>query len=99
MQYRIQQNSIVRITEKYGEGPIQVYIHPEEQLELNDHQMEDSNMDEMTQEIAIELTYAYTYNDYLTIHPDVQYIVKPGFSEDLDNALVLTLRLESAISF
>lgn len=59
----------------------------------------DENPGTESQEIAIELTYAYTYNDYLTIHPDVQYIVKPGFSEDLDNALVLTLRLESAISF
>lgn len=35
MQYRIQQNSKERIIEKYGEGPLRVYIHPEAEDSLN----------------------------------------------------------------
>ncbi|CAB9526998.1 expressed unknown protein [Seminavis robusta] len=57
IQYRIQQNSIVRINEKYGEGPIQVYIHPEPQQDeyYNNNNGNGEQQDEMTSEIAIEL--------------------------------------------
>ena len=55
MQYRIQQNSKARITEKYGEGPVRVYVHPEIVV---DDPLADPNgpkPEEMTKEIAIEL--------------------------------------------
>jgi hypothetical protein len=54
MQYRIQQNSKARITEKYGEGPVRVYVHPE--IEEDPLAAEsDPVPEEMTTEIAIEL--------------------------------------------
>ncbi|WNO08255.1 carbohydrate porin [Teredinibacter sp. KSP-S5-2] len=48
-------------------------------------------------ETAIELTYQVNATKWLTIHPDLQYIVNPGFDPGIDNAFVFTLRLEAII--
>lgn len=57
MQYRIQQNSKARITEKYGEGKIRVYIHPEPEDPILAAAAAGpvGSPQEMTQEIAMEL--------------------------------------------
>lgn len=48
-------------------------------------------------ETAIELTYQVNATKWLTIHPDIQYIVHPGFDPSIDSAFVFTLRLEAVI--
>lgn len=48
-------------------------------------------------ETAIELTYKYTVNDFITIQPDFQYIINPGISESLKNAFVGVLRFQIGI--
>jgi porin len=45
---------------------------------------------------AIELTWRATVSDWLTVQPDVQYIVNPGSQRALRNALVVGLRFEVA---
>lgn len=50
-------------------------------------------------EIDVELTYRMPIGDWLTIQPDVQYIVNPGAVGELDNALVLGLRFEIGREF
>ncbi len=48
-------------------------------------------------ETAIELTYSAQLMDWLSLQPDVQYIINPGTDPALGNALMLSLR--STISF
>ena len=43
-------------------------------------------------ETAIELAYSALLTDWLTVQPDVQYIINPGTDPNLDNALVLSVR-------
>lgn len=50
-------------------------------------------------EINLELSYRMPVTDWLTVQPDVQYIIDPGALGDLDNALVLGLRFELARAF
>ena len=45
-------------------------------------------------ETAIEFTYVLPIADRLQIQPDFQYILNPGADPDLENALVLGIRLE-----
>lgn len=45
-------------------------------------------------ETAIELTYRVQYLPWLTLQPDVQYIINPGTDPALKNALVIGLRFE-----
>ena len=48
-------------------------------------------------EQLIELSYGYQATPWLTLRPDVQYILEPGaFSgENIDNALVLGLQVKA----
>ena len=46
-------------------------------------------------ETAIELSYKIQLSDYLSIQPDIQYILNPGVTVDIDNALVVLIRFES----
>ncbi|KRP87179.1 hypothetical protein TX25_26180 [Pseudomonas lactis] len=48
-------------------------------------------------EQLIELSYGYQATPWLTLRPDVQYIIEPGaFSgESIDNALVLGLQVKA----
>ena len=50
-----------------------------------------------TAEQLIELSYGYQATPWLTLRPDVQYIIEPGaFSgESIDNALVLGLQVKA----
>jgi porin len=43
-------------------------------------------------ETAIELAYSAPLTQWLTVQPDVQYIINPGTDPNLDNALVLSVR-------
>lgn len=45
-------------------------------------------------EIEIELTYRFTLGDNLALQPDLQYVINPGGTGALKNALVLGIRLE-----
>lgn len=47
-------------------------------------------------ETAIEITYRRALTPWLTVQPDVQYILNPGADRSLRNALVLGLRIELA---
>lgn len=47
----------------------------------------------LSDERIIELTYSAQINDFLTIHPDIQYVIKPGGSSSVKNAFVGILRL------
>ncbi|MCY1450181.1 Porin B [compost metagenome] len=53
------------------------------------------NLDSAEQ--LIELSYGYQATPWLTLRPDVQYIIEPGaFSgEQIDNALVLGLQVKA----
>lgn len=48
-------------------------------------------------ETSLELTYAHTLLDRLTVQPALQYIINPGWDEALDNALVVGMRLRVRI--
>ncbi len=51
-----------------------------------------------SQESSIELTYRTPITDWLTLQPDIQYIINPGVDPALDNALVILLRFELSFS-
>lgn len=44
-------------------------------------------------ESALELNYRYQFNDYISLMPDLQYIINPAGAEGAKNALVGSLRL------
>ena len=48
-------------------------------------------------ETVIELTYARAVAEWLTIQPDVQYVINPGWDPALGNALVAGVRLHFAL--
>ena len=48
-------------------------------------------------ETAIELTYSHRLNDRITIQPDLQYVLNPGWSASVRDALVVGVRLEVAL--
>jgi porin len=47
-------------------------------------------------EVALEWTYVIQVARWLTVQPDVQYIIKPGGAGDIPNALVLGFQLAVA---
>jgi len=51
-----------------------------------------------SQETSIELTYRAPITDWLTLQPDIQYLINPGVDPELDNALVFLLRFELSFS-
>lgn len=51
------------------------------------------------QEVVLEATYYWSLTDWLTIQPDLQYVINPGLHRELDNALVLGLRVTVSRSF
>jgi porin len=50
-------------------------------------------------ETNIELTYRAQLADWIVVQPDIQYIINPGGTGALKNALVLGLRFEVGASF
>lgn len=44
-------------------------------------------------ETAFELTYLYQANDWLSLQPNLQYVVNPASAPGLDNALLVGLRI------
>jgi len=51
-----------------------------------------------SRETSIELTYRAPITGWLTLQPDIQYIINPGLDPALDNALVISLRFELGFS-
>ena len=51
-----------------------------------------------SRETALELTYRAPINAWLTLQPDIQYIINPGTDPSLDNAFVIALRFELGFS-
>ncbi len=49
-------------------------------------------------ETSIELTYRAPITSWLTIQPDIQYVINPGTDPELDKALVVILRFELSYS-
>lgn len=47
-------------------------------------------------ETAIELTWRAPINDWLTLQPDIQYIINPGTYQSARDALVVGMRVEMA---
>lgn len=47
-----------------------------------------------SRETNVELTYRAPITDWLTLQPDIQYIINPGVDPGLDNALTVSLRFE-----
>lgn len=45
-------------------------------------------------ETNIELTYRFAVNDWLTLQPDIQYVIDPGADPSIEEALVVGLRFE-----
>lgn len=45
-------------------------------------------------ETIIDLTYATQINDWLSLQPNLQYIINPGLDSSLDDALVVGVRFE-----
>jgi porin len=43
----------------------------------------------MGAEMVIEFTYQAQITPWLTIQPDLQYVINPGGANDLNNALVV----------
>lgn len=50
-------------------------------------------------EVNLELSYRMPITDWLTLQPDLQYIIDPGAQGELKNALVLGLRFEIGQAF
>ena len=50
-----------------------------------------------TYEAVLETSYVIQLNKYLSVQPDIQYIVRPGGSGDIPNALVIGL--QAVLSF
>lgn len=47
-------------------------------------------------ETAFEVFYRYQINEYFAIKPNFQYVLNPASQANIDNASVLTLRLEGS---
>lgn len=45
-------------------------------------------------ETAIEMTYRAPLTDWLTLQPDLQYVINPGADRSLEDAFVIGLRIE-----
>lgn len=60
----------------------------------NSSDFKDSDPSAESAETAIELNYRAEITPYLAITPDLQYIVNPGTSPDLDDAVVIGARFE-----
>lgn len=54
----------------------------------------DAGGDPANREINIELTYYADVTEWLSLQPDVQYIISPGGDETVDDVLVAGLRLQ-----
>jgi porin len=50
-------------------------------------------------ETTVELTWRMPVNDWLTLQPDLQYVINPGLSPELDDAVVVGLRFELGASW
>ena len=48
-------------------------------------------------EVAIELYYAFEPIPWVRVQPDLQVILNPGGSAELDDALLLSLRLSASL--
>jgi porin len=50
-------------------------------------------------ETNIEVTYRAALTDWLTLQPNVQYVINPGTNPALDDDLLIGLRFETGYGF
>lgn len=48
-------------------------------------------------ETVLELSYGWQLNDRLSLQPDVQYVINPGWKSDRPDALVIGLRVQATL--
>lgn len=63
----------------------------------NGNDFMESNPDSHRAETALELSYTAQVLPYLSVQPDLQYIINPSMDRSIDNALVLGLRVGLAM--
>jgi len=51
-----------------------------------------------TAETILELTYRAPVLSWLTLQPDIQYVITPGTNQGVDNALVMIMRVQASLS-
>ena len=51
-------------------------------------------IDNYQNETVIELTYSWRIKNFLTLQPDIQYVLNPGFGVDLDNPLSAAIMVQ-----
>ena len=44
-------------------------------------------------EVQLDLLHSFYINSWFSIAPEIQYIIRPGGTGDIDNALVLNLQM------
>ncbi len=64
----------------------------------NSHDYQEVTPDSTAAETIVELTYRAPILSWLTLQPDIQYVINPGTSSDVDNALVVMLRVQASLS-
>lgn len=60
----------------------------------NSDDFKDSDPTAKSSETALELNYRAEITPYLAVTPDIQYVINPGTTPDLDDALVIGARFE-----
>jgi porin len=50
-------------------------------------------LEEQSSETTIELAYSFAVNEALSVTPDIQYLIRPGGTGEVDDALVLGVLL------
>jgi len=60
---------------------------------ISKHLIEQDQIIDLTGETVIELVYEVRINDYITIKPDLQYIVNPGATSAVKNSLTGIFRI------
>jgi porin len=97
-QFAYADETISEITWHFGTGLefFAPFGHSEHSLGVGLSYVKLSTMlaDNVSSETALETFYVWPVSDKLVVKPDLQYIISPSGNQDIDNALVVTLRLE-----
>ncbi|MEQ8472512.1 MAG: carbohydrate porin [Marinoscillum sp.] len=48
-------------------------------------------------ETVLELTYSFPFRKWLTIQPDLQYVINPGTGSTLKNPLAIALLVQASV--
>ncbi|MBR11252.1 MAG: hypothetical protein CMP48_26690 [Rickettsiales bacterium] len=64
---------------------------------INGSKFMDQNPDREGNETAIELTYSFPFRRWLTLQPDVQYVINPSSIPEINNPLAIGLLIQVSI--